>query len=86
VTIKFKETPSTYACHKGANKEENKPETERNIVLEMGECSYSKTQVPFCVEDKVEIKPYDGEVDAIKMKQWLKHMEFYFNMHEVTKK
>jgi hypothetical protein len=32
------------------------------------ECSHSRNQVPFYVLDKVEIKPYAGEVDAFVLK------------------
>jgi hypothetical protein len=38
------------------------------------------------VDAKVEIKPYTGEVDVIRLNQWLQKMEVYFNMHEVTGK
>jgi hypothetical protein len=48
----------------------------------MGESSYSKTQVPFHVESKVDIKPYTKKVDAISLNQWLQQMEVYFIMHE----
>jgi hypothetical protein len=34
----------------------------------------------------VDIKPYVGEVDAIKLNQWLQQMEVYFSVHEVTRK
>jgi hypothetical protein len=37
----------------------------------MGEWSYRKKRVPFCVEAKVEIKTYAREVDVIRLKQWL---------------
>lgn len=43
-------------------------------------------EVPFHVEAKVDIKPYVGEVDAIKLNQWLQQMEVYFNIHEVAGK
>jgi hypothetical protein len=38
------------------------------------------------VEAKVDIKPYVGEVYAIRMNQWLQQMEVYFSVHEVTGK
>jgi hypothetical protein len=34
----------------------------------------------------VDIKPYVGELDAIRPCQRLQHMEVYFSMHEVTGK
>jgi hypothetical protein len=61
LAVKCKETPSIEACHEDPKKEENKPEIECKTEPEMGECSYSKTQVPFHVEAKVDIKPYAEE-------------------------
>jgi hypothetical protein len=60
--------------------------TECKTGPETGEWNYNKTHVPFHAEAKVEIKPYAGEVDAIRLNQWLQWMQVYFNVHEVTKK
>jgi hypothetical protein len=38
------------------------------------------------VEEKVDIKPYTRELDAIRMNQWIHHMEVYFSVYEVTTK
>ena len=35
------------------------------------------------MDAKVDIKPYVGEVDVIKMKQWLQQVELYLSVHEV---
>jgi hypothetical protein len=35
---------------------------------------------------KVGIKPYVGEVDAIKLNQWIQYMEVYLSVHEITEK
>jgi hypothetical protein len=85
-TTKCKETPSTEVCHEGHKKEENKSEIEHKTELEMGECIYSKTQVPFHVEAKVEINLYTKKVYAIRLNQWLLQMEVYFSVQEVTRK
>jgi hypothetical protein len=65
-------------------KKKKKLESKFNTETNMGECSYRKILMPFHLEAKVDIKPYDGEVYAIKLNQWFKHMEMQFNVHEVT--
>jgi hypothetical protein len=45
-----------------------------------------RTKAPFYVEAKVDIKPYVGEVDAIKLNQWLQQMDMYISVHEVSGK
>jgi hypothetical protein len=40
----------------------------------------------FCVEAKVDIKPYAREVYVIRLNQWLQQMEVYFNVHKITGK
>ena len=44
---KSKETPLIYDFHEDPKREKNKPKIDLKTKLEMGECSYSKTQVPF---------------------------------------
>ena len=46
-------------------------EPERKVQENVRECSYNKPHVHLCVEAKVETKTYVGEVDPIKMSQWL---------------
>lgn len=36
-------------------------------------------QSMFKMEVKVDIKPYHDDIDALKLKQWLLQMEFYFS-------
>jgi hypothetical protein len=64
-----------------SKKNEREPKSKLKIETEMGECIHSIMQVPFHVEAKVDIKSYGGEVDAIKLNQWLQQMEVYFSMH-----
>jgi hypothetical protein len=68
------------------NPKEKKRSQRKNARLNQrwGNAANSKTHVPFHVEAKVDIKPYVGEVDAIKLNQWLQQMEVYFSVHEVT--
>jgi hypothetical protein len=35
------------------------------------------------MEAKVDIKPYQGENDALKLNNWLQQLGFYFNVHLV---
>jgi hypothetical protein len=35
------------------------------------------------MEAKVDIKPYQGEIDALKLNDWLQQLEFYFNVHHI---
>ncbi|KAH9320861.1 hypothetical protein KI387_015500 [Taxus chinensis] len=39
---------------------------------------------PFKVETKVEIKSFEGQVDAELLDKWLKQLEVYFSVHNVT--
>jgi hypothetical protein len=33
------------------------------------------------MEAKVDIKPYQGEIDIVKLNQWLEQLEVYFNVY-----
>jgi hypothetical protein len=44
---KCKETPLTEDFHEDPKREKKKPKIDPKTELEMGECSYSKTYVPF---------------------------------------
>jgi len=35
------------------------------------------------MEEKVDIKPYQGDIDALKLKHWLQQLEFYFSVHHI---
>ena len=37
----------------------------------------------FKMEEKLDIKPYHGEIDALKLNHWLQQLEFYFNIHQI---
>ena len=35
------------------------------------------------METKVNIKPYQGEIDALKLNHWLQQLEVYFSIHHI---
>jgi len=35
------------------------------------------------MEAKVDIKPYQGEIDALKHNNWFQQLEVYFNIHHI---
>jgi hypothetical protein len=41
------------------------------------------SQSLFKMEAKVDIKPYQGEIDAVKLNHWLQQLEVYFSVHNI---
>jgi hypothetical protein len=41
------------------------------------------SQSLFKMEVKVDINPYQGEINALKLNHWLQQLEFYFNIHHI---
>lgn len=37
------------------------------------------------MEEHVDIKPYQGEIDTLKLNHWLQQLEVYFSVHYVGK-
>jgi hypothetical protein len=37
------------------------------------------------MEEKVDINPYQGEIDELKLNHWLRQLEFYFIVHHIDK-
>ena len=35
------------------------------------------------MEAKVDIKSYQGEIDALKLNNWLQQLEVYFSIHQI---
>jgi len=35
------------------------------------------------VEAKVDIQPYEGEVNVVKLNHWLQHLKVYFSEHNI---
>jgi hypothetical protein len=38
------------------------------------------------MEVKVDIKPYQGEIDDVKLNRWLQWLEFYFSVHNIKQR
>jgi hypothetical protein len=51
--------------------------------LEKGDSSNQYFQHLFKMEERFKIKPYEGEVDALKLNHWLQQLEVYFSVHNV---
>jgi hypothetical protein len=41
------------------------------------------SQSLFKMEVKVDINPYQGEIDALKLNHWLQQLEVYFSIHHI---
>jgi hypothetical protein len=41
------------------------------------------SQSLFKMEVKVDINPYQGEIDALKLNHWLQQLEVYFSVHHI---
>jgi Ty3 transposon capsid-like protein len=66
-------------------KEEKKPESELDTPKrDEGEPNTSKT--PFRVEAKVEIRPYDGQMEPEKLNNWIRQLEVYFSCYSFSDK
>jgi hypothetical protein len=35
------------------------------------------------MEEKVNINPYQGEIDGLKLNHWLQKLEVYFSVHHI---
>lgn len=45
--------------------------------------SMNHLQSPFKMEAKVDIKLYQGEIDARTLNHWLYHLGVYFSVHDI---
>jgi hypothetical protein len=43
----------------------------------------SSSNIPFKVEEKLEIPMYDGQVNVEKLNSWLKQLEVYFGLYQI---
>jgi hypothetical protein len=41
------------------------------------------SQSLFKMEEKVDIKPYQDDIEALKLNHWLQQPEFYFSIHHI---
>jgi len=35
------------------------------------------------MEEKVDLNPYQGEIDVVKLNHWLQQVQVYFNIHHI---
>ena len=67
-------------------KSKDKSDLEKESTKEL---SSSSTNIPsqslFKMEVKVDIKPYQGEIDALKLNHWLQQLEVYISIHQIAK-
>jgi hypothetical protein len=62
---------------KESRKESEKEQPSSSVV--------NPSQSLFKMEAKVDIKPYQGEINALEMNHWLQQLEFYFSVHTIDK-
>jgi hypothetical protein len=41
------------------------------------------SQIVFKMEVKVDINPYQGQIDVVNLNQWLQQLEVYFSVHNI---
>jgi hypothetical protein len=71
--------------HESSSKDEGKEYQNLKIEksnLEKGDCSDNRA--PIKVEVEINIKPYVGDMNTLKLNQWIQQWEFYFIVHEVN--
>lgn len=44
------------------------------------------SQCFFKMEEKVDIKPYQGEIYSLKLNPWLQYSKVYFSIHHIEEK
>ena len=42
------------------------------------------SQPLFKMEEKVDINPYQGDIDVVKLNHWLQQLEVYFSVHNIN--
>jgi hypothetical protein len=70
----------------GKSGDNEDPEKESRKGLEKDQPSLSvvnPSQSIFKMEAKVGIKPYQGEINALKLNHWLRQLEVYFSIHHI---
>jgi hypothetical protein len=73
---------------KNKSKDKSKDQEENESWKESGKehlslSGMNPSQSLFNMEAKVDIHPYQGEVDVLKMNHWLQQLEFYFSVHHI---
>jgi hypothetical protein len=76
---------STLKCRFGILKEDSifsmDSKIKEELEIKKEGLRNTSSQLPFKVEAKVDIKPYDDEVDVIKVNHWLQKLKVYFSVH-----
>jgi hypothetical protein len=52
-------------------------------MLLTGETSTTSYHSLFKVKAKVDIQPYHGEINVVKLNQWLQQLKVYFGDHDI---
>jgi hypothetical protein len=66
---------TVYRSKKESRKEPKKEKPSSSAI--------TPSQPLFKMEVKVDIKPYQGEIDVVKLNHWLQQLEVYFNVHNI---
>jgi hypothetical protein len=60
------------------NESRKEPEKEKSSLS-----AINPSQSLFNMEVKVDISPYKGDIDALKLNNWFQQLEFYFSIHHI---
>jgi hypothetical protein len=59
-------------------------ESQKELEKEQSSSSaMNPSQSIFKMEEKVDINPHQGEIDALKLNHWLQQLEVYFIIHDI---
>jgi hypothetical protein len=67
----------------GDNKDPEKESRKEPKKEQSSSSTINPSQYLFNMEEKVDINPYQGEIDALKLNHWLQQLEVYFNIHHI---
>jgi hypothetical protein len=69
---------------RGNQKDQEEKESWKESEKEQSSSSVmNPSQSLFKMEVKVDINPYQGEIDALKLNHWLQQLEVYFSIHHI---
>jgi hypothetical protein len=68
--------------HEDSRKESQKESEKQQLISSVINPSHSL----FNMEVKLDINPYQGEIDALKLNHWLQQLEVYFSVHCIDKR
>jgi hypothetical protein len=67
----------------GDNEDPKKESWKEPKKEKLSSSTINPSQYLFNMEEKVDINPYQGEIDALKLNHWLQQLEVYFNIHHI---